>query len=201
MNWQRLYDELPDDTNHDEFRTAIEAAIMFYEHEAPDPNAPPWKQIVESFEAMLAEVRRINSLYGAVRAGWAVRGVVGTPPRAAFRPYVLNDVLKARAHAAFQLQLECELADKRRERLYANLIAACSRVGGRRPSNSLKGPMTRVLKIILDQVLPHAGHQSGPRKAEGDDSLTASAIKKIVKRHTDRRGGKVLLGGADSSPG
>jgi hypothetical protein len=183
MNWPKLYGYLPDDADRVEFRKAVEAALAIYKREAPDPNAPPWEQVIETFDKVLAETRRFNSLYRV-------------------RPYMLNDVLRSRMHAAFQLQLEQELAKKREERLYDNLIIACAGVGRLQPSVSISGPMTRVLKIILDHVIPHAGHQTGPKKAEGDHSLTESAIKGIVRRHLDRRGGKVPLdSGLDSLPG
>jgi hypothetical protein len=186
----KLYIELPDGVDHIQFRRAVEAAVAIYKREAP-ANIPPWEQIVASFDRVLAEARRLNSL-------WAMpRRRAGMPCRAVIRLYELEDVQKGRANAAFQLQLECELADKRRERLYDNLIIACAGAGRLPPSASSTGPMTKVLKAILDHVIPHAGHQTGPKKAEGDQSLTASAVKKIIKRHLDRRGGKVLLGGAD----
>jgi hypothetical protein len=194
--WPKLYDELPDDADPVEFRKAVEAAVVIYEREAPDPaHTPPWGQIIKAFDNVLKETRRFNSLYGAARES------VGTPRRAAIRPYVLNDVLKARDHADFQLQLERELEGTRQERLYDNLIVACAGRGRLQLSVSNCGPMTRVLKLILDRVLPSAGHRTGPRKGDGDPGLTEHAVKKIIKRYLNRNGGKVALGGSSSPPG
>jgi hypothetical protein len=179
----KLYVELPPDANRVQFRKAVEAAVEIYENEGRDrAKTPPWAKIIKAFDKVLKETRRFNSLHKV-------------------RPYVLNDVLKARDHADFQLQLEHELAKKRQERLYDNLIVACAGRGRLQPSVSKSGPMTRVLKPILDHVLPNAGHRTGPRKGDGDPDLTELAIKKIIKRHLSRNGGKVALGGSSSPPG
>jgi hypothetical protein len=197
MNWPppesfwptKLYIELPDGAEHIQFRKAVEAAVLIYRRDAAiAAKAPPWQQLVNAFDRVLAEVQTINDGLPAqivVAVGATERQIPSRLPRS----YDLNDVRASRDHAKYQLQFERELTDKRREQLYANLIVACVSVGGLRCSKSKAGPMARVLKAILDHALPNAGYRK-----EGDDfdkDLSGSGVRKIIERHVARGGSKV----------
>jgi hypothetical protein len=165
--WPKVCAELPGGVDRKRFCHAVEQAVDIYLGEAE--SAPPWPEIIKSFDRVLGAAHRFNSQHGT--------------------GYRLNDVGAARQHAAFQLQLAQEKAKTRRERLYDNLIIACAGVGELQPSDSNRGPMTRTLKVILDAVLPDAGRRGG---------VTARGVRDIIRRHLDREGGSVQLGRLDS---
>jgi hypothetical protein len=157
--WPKVCAELPDGADRSRFKASIKEAFAIYrDEERRAAKNPPWAKMIRHFDKVLKETRRFNSSHRV-------------------RPYVLNDVLRARCHAAFQLRLENELADKRRERLYANLIVACTEIGGLNLSDSVRGPLNRVLQGILDQK-----------------GLSAGGVRRVVQRHIKRDGAKVALG-------
>jgi hypothetical protein len=189
--WSAIYVELPDGAGHIQFRKAVEAAVLIYRQDAAiAAKAPPWKRLVGAFDRVLAEVQAVNDGLPAqiiVAVGAAEKQIPSRLPRS----YDLNDVRTSRDHARCQLQFECELAAKRREQLYANLIVACVNVGGLRCGKSQTGPLARVLKAILNHAVPNAGHRK--EDDDYDRDLSGGGVRKIIERHVVRGGSKVAL--------
>jgi hypothetical protein len=166
MNWQTLYDHLPDGADHARFRASVEEAVRIYMWDSDD--AELWERINtllhgKGVEKLFEEVEKLK--------------------RQPFKSLAAKTLLSVRHLASFQEQFEQSRAQQRRERLYSNLLRACE-VGGLNLSNSDEGPLVKVFKLLAGQIVPEAGRQ---KKRVDDAGLSGSGIRAIVQRELDRR--------------
>jgi hypothetical protein len=164
--WPKLYDDLPDGVDHARFRQAVERAVVIYRNEDTDAGET-WREINERLRP-----QAIERLFEAITK-------LGKPP-----PAFMFDLPKMRQFAAFQEQFEKFRARERRERLYNNLIVACTEIGGLRLSDSDQGPLVRVFTAIAYCLFPDGGRI---KKYVDADRLSGRGVREIIRRHIKRR--------------
>jgi hypothetical protein len=163
--WNTITRDLPKDADRALFCAMVDEAVNIYKAEADDSEL--WERINE-----LLHSKAVDKLFQTIQQ-------LKTRPPSLAQKYLLD----VRQVAGFQAQYERSRVIQRRERFYLNLIIACERAG-LRLSNSADGPMARIIKTIVNTVIPIGGHT---KKHSDEAGLSNAGIREIFKREIKRR--------------